>query len=118
MKPGLQALGRLKVGTMNKTEMAYAATLEHRKYAGEVTWYKFEGLKFRLADNTFYTPDFAVLLSCGALEAHEVKGQMLEDANVKIKVAADMYPLKFVVVRAKLKRDGGGWSFQEVGNGN
>jgi hypothetical protein len=39
----LQALGWLKVGQMNKTEAAYAATLAHRQHAGEVTWFKFEG---------------------------------------------------------------------------
>ena len=113
MRPNLQALGRLKVGTMNKTEMAYAATLEHRKYAGEVSWYKFEGLKFRLADNTFYTPDFAVMLACGALEAHEVKGHWQDDARAKIKIAADMYPLRFVAIQAKTKKDGGGWKLEE-----
>lgn len=113
----VQALGRLKVGAMNKTEAAYGAALEQRKHAGDVVWFKFEGLKFRLADNTFYTPDFAVMLSSGQLEAHEVKGFMLDDANVKIKIAADMYPLRFLVVRAKPKCDGGGWSITEVGNG-
>ena len=66
----LQALGRLKVGQMNKAEAAYAATLAQRHHAGEAAWFKFEGLKFRLADNTFYTPDFAVMLADGALEAH------------------------------------------------
>lgn len=118
MARGLQALGRLKVGAMNKTEAAYAMTLELRKAAGEVAWYRFEGLKFRLADNTFYTPDFAVLLAGGALEAHEVKGHMMEDANVKIKVAADLYPIRFFIVRAKPKREGGGWKIEGVGNGD
>lgn len=118
MVRGLQALGRLKVGAMNQTEAAYARTLELRKTAGEVAWYKFEGLKFRLADNTFYTPDFAVLLAGGALEAHEVKGYMMEDANVKIKVAADLYPIRFFIVRAKPKREGGGWKIEGVGNGD
>ena len=113
MARGLQALGRLKVGAMNKTEAAYAQTLEQRKTAGEVAWYKFEGLKFRLADNTFYTPDFAVLLAGGALEAHEVKGYWQEDARAKIKIAADMYPLRFVAVQALPKKAGGGWKLEE-----
>ncbi len=113
MNKQLQALGRLKVGTMNKTEAAYAVTLELRKHAGEVSWFKFEGLKFRLADNTFYTPDFAVMLSSGALEAHEVKGHWMDDARAKIKIAADMYPLRFVAIQAKTKRDGGGWKVEE-----
>lgn len=109
----LQALGRLKVGAMNKTEQAYAMTLDQRKHAGEVAWYKFEGLKFRLADNTFYTPDFAVMLSDGALEAHEVKGFWQDDARAKIKIAADLYPLRFVAIQARTKKDGGGWKVEE-----
>lgn len=113
MARGLQALGRLKVGAMNQTEAAYARTLELRKAAGEVAWYKFEGLKFRLADNTFYTPDFAVLLGDGALEAHEVKGHWQDDARAKIKIAADMYPLRFVAVQALPKKAGGGWKVEE-----
>ena len=113
MARGLQALDRLKVGAMNQTEAAYAQTLELRKAAGEVAWYKFEGLKFRLADNTFYTPDFAVQLADGALEAHEVKGYWQEDARAKIKIAADMYPLRFVAVQALPKKAGGGWKVEE-----
>jgi hypothetical protein len=111
----LQALGRVKVGAMNKTEAAYAATLDARRCAGEVAWFKFEGVKLRLADSTFYTPDFAVMLADGVLEMHEIKGFMHDDANVKIKVAADIYPMRFFIIRAGLKRDGGGWKVDEVG---
>jgi hypothetical protein len=113
MKRGLQALGRLKVGAMNKTEQAYAATLAQRQHAGEVAWYKFEGMKFRLADSTFYTPDFAVMLSDGALEMHEVKGYWQDDARAKIKIAADLYPMRFVAIMVKPKKEGGGWSVEE-----
>jgi len=108
----IQALGRLKVGAMNKTEAAYAQTLEMRRRAGEIEWFKFEGLKFRLADNTFYTPDFAVMLSSGEMEAHEVKGFWQDDARAKIKIAADMYPFRFVAVKAQAKKDGGGWAVE------
>jgi len=108
----LQALGRLKTGTMNKTEAAYAATLNARRHAGEVAWFKFEGIKLRLADNTFYTPDFAVMLADGALEAHEVKGFWADDARAKIKIAADLYPFRFIAVKAKPKKEGGGWSIE------
>lgn len=112
MKPGLRALGRLKVGAMNKTEAAYAATLDARRVAGEVAWFLFEGLKFRLADNTFYTPDFAVMLADGTLEAHEVKGFWADDARVKIKVAAERFPIRFIAVRAQSKKAGGGWAVE------
>lgn len=109
----LQALGRLKTGVMNKTEAAYAATLDQRRTAGEVAWFKFEGIKLRLADNTFYTPDFFVMLASGQLEAHEVKGYWQEDARAKIKIAADMYPIRFVAIRVRAKKDGGGWAVEE-----
>lgn len=107
------ALGRLKTGQMNKTEAAYAAHLEQLKTQGDVLWYKFEGVKVRLADNTFYTPDFAVLLLDGQLQMHEVKGHWQDDARVKIKVAADQYPFRFIAVKPLPKKDGGGWSVEE-----
>ncbi|MBB4066778.1 DUF1064 domain-containing protein [Gellertiella hungarica] len=109
---GRLALGRLKTGEMNKTEAAYAAHLENEKLAGRVVWFEFDCFKFRLADNTFYTPDFAVMLSTGHLEMHEVKGFWQDDARVKIKVAADLFPLRFIAVRPLPKKDGGGWSIE------
>lgn len=109
----VRALGRLKTGTMNKTEARYATHLELQKHTRSVLWYKFEGLKFRLADNTFYTPDFMVLLESGALEAHEVKGRWEDDARAKIKIAADMYPIQFIAVTVVAEKDGGGWKFEE-----
>lgn len=109
----LQALGRLKVGRMNQTEAAYARYLEQRKHEGEIAWFKFEGLKFRLADNTFYTPDFVLMLSDGVMEAHEVKGFWMDDARAKIKIAADMYPFRFIAVKAQTKKAGGGWAVEQ-----
>ena len=109
----MQALGRLKVGTLNKTERAYEALLKSWQHAGLVVWFKFEGVKLRLADNTFYTPDFAVMLSNGQMEMHEVKGFWQDDARAKIKIAADMYPFRFVAVKPKAKKDGGGWDKEE-----
>lgn len=108
------ALGRLPVGAMNKTEAAYSATLELQKRAGDVLWYRFEGVKLRLADNTFLTVDFPVLRNDGLLEMHEVKGYFMDDAKVKIKVAAEMYPFKFFIVRKLPAKDGGGWSYEQV----
>ena len=105
----LQALGRIKAGKMNKTEEAYNALLEKRKQAGEVVWFKFEGVKLRLADSTFYSPDFAVMLADGQLEMHEVKGFWMDDARAKIKIAAELYPFRFVA----LKRKAGAWQEEE-----
>lgn len=94
-------------GEMNKVEAAYAKHLEERRYVGTVLWYAFEAIKFRLADKTFFTPDFLVMLSDDTLEIHEVKGSkriketgetkpwVEEDAAIKIKVAAEQFPFKF-----------------------
>jgi hypothetical protein len=111
------ALGRLKVGQLNKTEQAYQDFLERRKAGGQVLWYRFEGVKLRLADNTFITVDFAVLLADGILEMHDVKGSKAiyqDDAKVKMKVAAEMYPFIFRVAYPRPKKDGGGWLIEEV----
>lgn len=111
----VQALGRLKTGAMNKTEEAYAAHLEGLKAAGDIAWYKFEGIKLRLADNCFYTADFAVMRCDGAIELHEVKGFWADDARVKIKVAAELYPFRFVAIRAitKTKKREAAWEVED-----
>jgi hypothetical protein len=109
-----QALGRLKVGTMNKTEAAYVATLDARRHAGDVAWFKFEGIKLPLADNSFYTLDFAVMLADGELEMHEVKAYWQDDARIKIKIAAATYPLRFPAIKAGSKKDGGGWQIESL----
>lgn len=106
--PARYALGRLPAGEMNQTEAAYGRLLETRKAAGEVAWYAFEGINLRLAPGTRYTPDFAVMLADGTMELHEVKGKWEDDARVKIKVAASMFPFRFVAVR-KVR---GAWDYE------
>lgn len=93
----------------NKTEAAYMALLEARKRAGEILWYRFEGITLKLAQDTRYTPDFFVLAADGSLECHETKGFWRDDARVKIKVAAAMFPFRFVAVQ---KAKGGKWLFE------
>lgn len=68
--------------------------------SGIVTWWSFEPVKFRLAYNTTYTPDYLVLSHDGQLFAYDVKAYwkkagrvgVTEDAMVKIKVAAEAFP--------------------------
>lgn len=109
MNKNFYALGRLPSESMNKTEQEYAQELGLRLRAGEILWFRFEGIKLRLADKTFYTPDFAVMLSNGTMELHEVKGVWRDDARVKIKVAAKAYPFRFIAVTKK----GSGWRLEE-----
>lgn len=114
MSKNFYALGRLKTGQKNKTEQAYELeVLKPAMQDGSISWYRFEGVKLRLADNTFYTPDYCVMRSDGTMEMHEVKGFWQDDARVKIKVAADMYPLKFIAVKRQAKKNGGGWGIEE-----
>ena len=114
MSKNFYALGRLRTGQKNKTEQAYELeVLKPAMQDGSISWYRFEGVKLRLADNTFYTPDYCVMRSDGTMEMHEVKGFWQDDARVKIKVAADMYPLKFIAVKRQAKKNGGGWSTEE-----
>jgi hypothetical protein len=94
---------------MNKTEAAYAQILELRKRAGEIQWYAFDAINLRLAEKTHYRGDFFVMLASGELQVHEVKGHWADDARVKIKVAAALFPFKFIAVR-KTKA---GWEFEE-----
>lgn len=115
-KPDFRALGRLKSGAMNKTEAAYASHLEGQRLTGAILWYAFEPIKLRLADATFYEPDFGVLQADGLFAMHEVKGARAifqDDARVKIKVAASLHPFRFVAVYPLPKARGGGWEFEE-----
>lgn len=111
----MQALGRMKTGQMNKTEERFAQMLELERHAGKVQWWKFEAIKLMLAKNTSITVDFGVLPDTGILTMIDVKGSkamVTDDARVKMKVAAEMYPFvfKFAYPRAK----GEGWEIEEI----
>lgn len=115
----IHAIATMHRRDMNRTEERYAAHLRDRQMVGEIRWFFFEAIKLRLADNTFYTPDFLVVDNALALEAHEVKTEWgtgrpgwQEDARVKIKVAAEIFPLRFMA--ATYMRDGH-WEFEEFG---
>lgn len=108
-----RARGRHKPGVMNSTEAAYAAHLEGQRTLGHVEWFVFEAVTFKLADDCRYTPDFLVMLPGGLLECHEVKGFWQDDAKVKIRCAAAKFPFRFVAMKKKAKKDGGGWESQE-----
>jgi hypothetical protein len=111
-----RTLGRLKSGERNKTEAAYERHLEGERIAGNILWYAFEPIKLRLADDTFFTPDFAVLYPDGVLELVDVKGSramVQDDSRVKIKVAASLHPFRFIAAYSRPKKDGGGWDIEK-----
>ena len=90
---------RHEPGKMNKTESAYANLLELRKKDGEVKRWAFEPIKFRLADRTYYTPDFMVVKE-DVIEFHEVKGFAEDDYRVKVKCVAELFP-EFLFIEVK-----------------
>lgn len=97
-------------GTMNKTERAWADVLEARRRAGEIREWHFEAVTLKLAADTRYTPDFFVVNADETCELHEVKGFWRDDAKVKAKVAARLFPFPIVIVQ----RDKNGWQVETV----
>jgi len=108
---------RREKGTKNEYEEAWETMLRKRDDVDQIL---FERIKLKLADNTFYTPDFMVFLTNGEIEFHEVKGSWKmpgqDDSRVKIKVAAEQYrwaAFRSVELKRIAKKNGGGWQVNE-----
>jgi hypothetical protein len=107
---------RHKPGVMNQTETAFADLLQARKLAGEIIDFQFEAITFKLADGCRYTPDFAIWLADGSMELVDCKGAGPVDdkSRVKVKVAAEKFPMfLFVIEQRQAKKNGGGWKREE-----
>ena len=66
---------------------------------------EFEAIKFRLAEGTYYTPDWWVVRIDGHMEIHETKGHMREAARVRLRACAALYPeFLFVLVTKSNER--------------
>ena len=113
----LHALGRKKKGEMNATEAKFANYLRGLEITGEILWWRHEGIKLQLADNTTLNVDFNVMYADGLLVMIDVKGAKAiieEDAKVKMKVAAEQFPFVFRYAFPRQKKDGGGWIFEDI----
>lgn len=100
---------------MNGLEKSYAETiLAPRKLAGEIIEWWFEAITLKLADDCRYTPDFLVMLADHSLECHETKGFMRDDAQIKLKIAAQVFPFKFFLCKKQTKKEGGAWIVTEA----
>jgi hypothetical protein len=107
------ARARHTPGVMNRLEADYAAHLDARQDVGEILRWRFEPVKLRLADKTYYSPDFLVIRDDLSVELHEVKGFMREDAAIKLKVAAEQFAFfRFMLATRKRKADP--WTVREV----
>lgn len=106
-----QALGRIGSGQMNKTEAAYAQLLDAKKHAGEIIDWRLHPIRVRLADRTYYVPDFLVMTADREIQIHEVKGgYTTEKGQLKIKLCAEVLPWFRVF---KCSKKGGEWVIQE-----
>lgn len=99
------AKGRRHVtGRMNGLEREYRDTFLMQKIHG------FEEITLRIGEDCRFTPDFFVLAEDDVLEFHETKGRWMDDAKVKMRVAADRFPqFRFKAFRKLPKAQGGGW---------
>ena len=99
-------------GVLNGLESSFAALLQERLNKGEILYYGYEKVAFKLAKKTTWTPDFMVIEADGEVVFMEVKGGWFTDAaRVKTKVTASMFPhFKFVLCRKKA----GQWFFEEI----
>ena len=97
---------------MNKTEASLYEVLSLQKATGQLVWVEYERITFKLGPDCRYTPDFDVLTDAGTLMFYDAKGTFAtEDAVVKIKAAAEMFPF-FTFYLAVKGRDG--WDFREI----
>lgn len=96
---------------MNRLETDYWSYLDMLKTIGEVHDFRFESLKFKMANRTFYTPDFLVIKPDGAVEIHEVKGFWEDDARVKIKVIAEQHSW-FIFIGVTKDRKTKAWAYE------
>ena len=87
MKPRRFAKGRRRVaGVKNKTEQAFEDMFLQQKPHG------YEEITLKLADDCRYTPDYWVLDEDDVLAFEEIKGFWRDDAKVKIRLAAKLFP--------------------------
>lgn len=102
-KPRLrQARGK----KMNKTETDFFLHLQNLT-SGKI---RFNELRFELANNTHFKPDFTV----DARTIYEAKGPWASrDAFVRLKVAARLWP-EFTWFLATRRARNGGWNIQEI----
>lgn len=100
---------------LNKTEKAFLQELRCFMHPGRKIG--IQDITLKLGDDCRYTPDFSVWVQCdasgiGRLFVYETKGFWRDDARVKIKTGARMYP--WIVFTAVQKRSGGGWSYETI----
>jgi len=98
-------------GVMNGMELEFYNMLDLRRRAGEFSHVYFEQITLKLAADLRYTPDFAVYTAAGLLVFYETKGFFRDDARVKVKMAAEVFPMHTFYLARKFR---GAWDYEEV----
>ena len=93
---------------LNKLEKAFLAYMRHLGHTLHI-----QAITLKLADDVRYTPDFSYSSPInGKMVMIEVKGWMRDDARVKLRVAARVFPeFDFVLIT---KSKSGGWDVEGV----
>jgi hypothetical protein len=101
----------------NGTERRFVAEIyEPMRLAGEARRCDYEPEKFRLADRTYFTPDYRVWMADREIRFYEVKGGFVrDDAMVKLKVFAELHPMYAVYLAAYARRS---WSIRRIPSGS
>lgn len=95
----------------SKLEEAYWHRLKDLQAQGVIHSFALKPEKLRLADGSYYTPDFRVVAPTGEVQFHETKGFMREAARVRILVAAELHPYPFFLV----KKSGASFTVERYG---
>lgn len=92
---------------LNRTERAYLA---HLRSLG-LPWLGIQNITLKLATDTRLTPDFCYVSAAGTMVFVDVKGFQREDALIKMKVAARLFPWAVFLI---VKKNGTSWDVTEV----
>lgn len=92
LEEGTRSAKRLRQSSapkMNKLEQEFYEALRN----SEMLCVNVQSISFVLGNGVKYTPDFCAWNKDGTMRCFEVKGFMRDDAAVKLKVAATMFPM-------------------------
>ncbi len=94
----------------NQWERDYASYLEQLRLLHQIEWWAYESWGFRLADNTYIYPDFAICFP-DHIEIHDTKGELKAQWWAKFKILKELFPM---FRYATVKKVSGEWVVKYV----
>lgn len=103
----------------SQLEADYATHLDMLKSAGEIKWWAYEVISFKIGDGCWYKPDFMVVFADDSIEFHETKGYEREAGRVRLRVAAQqlwMFTFRQIkrITFKSVKSVNGRWDVTEI----